>query len=297
MRLGYHRSFPLRCRGRNLHLYLPNPRDRWKPFNYQSLFDRVSLFTSRFKPPAPNREEEKSDKKSDKSAGTFSKQTRNNFEHLLEKYFDGHQSTENETFVQNANSRRSANSKNEKVPPRNAIFVQNANSRRSANSKNEKAKPLKKHPPSKNTKYNRLFIENQHLNELRLNKRQQNSIDDVFGTSRYFTFIAQDELPSELLVLAAKIRAAYLASGKVVKPQRKECLLPVIWDSGASVCVSFDSNDFVGPIQSVPAATRLRGFFRHGPRIRGLGYVAWSFLDDTGQLRTLKLPGYICSRS
>jgi hypothetical protein len=49
-------------------------------------------------------------------------------------------------------------------------------------------------------------------------------------------------------------------------------------------------NDFVRPIQAVPTSTRLRGFFRNGTRICGLGFVAWSFEDCTRQLRTLKLP-------
>jgi hypothetical protein len=35
---------------------------------------------------------------------------------------------------------------------------------------------------------------------------------------------------------------------------------------------------------------RLHGFFRNGPRIRGIGHIAWSFTDVNGMLRTLKLP-------
>ena len=45
----------------------------------------------------------------------------------------------------------------------------------------------------------------------------------------------------------------------------------------------------MGPIQPT-APSRLRGFFRNGPRIRGVGHVAWSFDDNKGQLRTVKLP-------
>jgi hypothetical protein len=46
----------------------------------------------------------------------------------------------------------------------------------------------------------------------------------------------------------------------------------------------------VGPLQPLANPSRLRGFFRNGPRIRGVGHVAWSFEDTRGNLRTLKLP-------
>jgi hypothetical protein len=36
--------------------------------------------------------------------------------------------------------------------------------------------------------------------------------------------------------------------------------------------------------------TLLQGFFRNSPRNRGIGNVAWSFIDTNGMLRTLKLP-------
>ena len=80
--------------------------------------------------------------------------------------------------------------------------------------------------------------DNSYLYQSRRNERQWKSVDEVFGTPHYFTFTAQDELPSELLKLVEKIRAAYTSSGKVgkVREQLKENLLPVIWDSGASAC-------------------------------------------------------------
>ena len=65
----------------------------------------------------------------------------------------------------------------------------------------------------------------------------------------------------------------------------------VIWDSGASISISPSRDDFVGPISSVPSTARINGLLK-GAKIAGKGYVAWSFIDKTGMLRTVKLPAY-----
>jgi hypothetical protein len=66
--------------------------------------------------------------------------------------------------------------------------------------------------------------------------------------------------------------------------------LKVIWDSGASVSISLDQADFVGPIDESPNE-RLSGL-TDGVAIAGCGHVVWSFLDTMGMLQMLKLPAY-----
>jgi hypothetical protein len=73
--------------------------------------------------------------------------------------------------------------------------------------------------------------------------------------------------------------------------QAKERLMKVIWDSGASMSISPDKKDFVGPLESIPANSKLRSL-GDGVTIEGIGHVAWSFLDVKGMLRTVKLPAY-----
>jgi hypothetical protein len=70
----------------------------------------------------------------------------------------------------------------------------------------------------------------------------------------------------------------------------KQKLLKVIWDSGASLLISHDRNDFVGPLDEAPMA-HLHGL-ADGVRIEGVSHVAWTFLDCRGMLRMLKWPAY-----
>jgi hypothetical protein len=92
------------------------------------------------------------------------------------------------------------------------------------------------------------------------------------------------------LALAAKARAIYhtgtLSNIKEHESHETTCRLGF---RSKHMC-ELRQNDFVGPIQAVPTMARLQGFFRHGPRIRGIGHIAWSFTDVNGMLRTLKLP-------
>ena len=65
----------------------------------------------------------------------------------------------------------------------------------------------------------------------------------------------------------------------------------IVWDSGASFCVSFDKADFTGPLKTLPKGSCIQGIANH-LRIEGVGEVVWSIMDTTGQLRHLKLPCY-----
>ena len=86
-------------------------------------------------------------------------------------------------------------------------------------------------------------------------------------------------------------RIALLAPSRFRSVIPSDSAFPVIWDSGASVTISPDKNDFVGPIARPSTITQLNGIAK-GLRIEGEGTVHWSFHDASGNLRTLELPAY-----
>ena len=100
-----------------------------------------------------------------------------------------------------------------------------------------------------------------------------------------------NDLPERLQPLANQLRTAMeddnfgRKAGKVLKNL-------VIWDSGASHSISPDRKDFVGDIRPAPLGLKIQGIAR-GLSIEGIGHVAWSFVDTTGMLRTVKVPAYL----
>ena len=72
--------------------------------------------------------------------------------------------------------------------------------------------------------------------------------------------------------------------------------MQLIWDSGASVSITPNKDDFVGPLDKVPTNIKLNGLAK-GLEIAGQGTVEWNVLDTTGHLRTLKLPAYYVPKS
>ena len=70
----------------------------------------------------------------------------------------------------------------------------------------------------------------------------------------------------------------------------------VVWDSGASSCISFDKDEFVVKINPVAKGSSLSGI-SNGLRIEGTGTVAWSIIDASGSIRTLNLPAYYVPKS
>ena len=69
----------------------------------------------------------------------------------------------------------------------------------------------------------------------------------------------------------------------------------VIWDSGASISISPDKNDFIGPLESPGAITQLKGIAK-GLRIEGFGHVMWAINDSSGNLRMVKVPAYFAPK-
>ena len=69
------------------------------------------------------------------------------------------------------------------------------------------------------------------------------------------------------------LRIAMQAPQKFRHTLPKESTFPVIWDSGASVCISPDRDDFVGTYSSPPSWMKLKGL-AEGLKIEGIGHVA-----------------------
>lgn len=102
-------------------------------------------------------------------------------------------------------------------------------------------------------------------------------------------YILHAEIPPHLSQVFESFKAAASLVGE--NAGRKENKFAVIWDSGASISISSNRNDFVGPLKPAPAGLKIKGLAK-GLRIAGIGHVAWTFIDETGMLRTLKLPAY-----
>lgn len=66
---------------------------------------------------------------------------------------------------------------------------------------------------------------------------------------------------------------------------------PVIWDSGASVCVTPDKHDFIS-YQSTSDINEVKGLGGKRSTVSGQGIVSWSVHDTSGSLREFKLKAY-----
>ena len=74
--------------------------------------------------------------------------------------------------------------------------------------------------------------------------------------------------------------------------QAKEKTQDVVWDSGASISVTFDRKDFVGPLLKTSTDMRLNGISK-GLKVEYHGHVAWTMQDVNGQLRSIKVPAFL----
>ena len=69
----------------------------------------------------------------------------------------------------------------------------------------------------------------------------------------------------------------------------------IVWDSGASMCISNDKADFEGEMKSMPNA-KVDGINSH-PEPEGFGTVRWTTLDTDSELRTFKLPAHCAPKA
>ena len=65
----------------------------------------------------------------------------------------------------------------------------------------------------------------------------------------------------------------------------------MIWDSGATACISNDRAHFVGNFSTNTKDLKLEGIGSN-LAIEGAGHVSWNVEDTQGSLRTLHLPAY-----
>jgi hypothetical protein len=65
----------------------------------------------------------------------------------------------------------------------------------------------------------------------------------------------------------------------------------VIWDIGASVCISSNASNFVGSLLLVTTVSWLKGIVK-GLKLQGQGHVLRAFHNVNGQLHSLKNPAY-----
>ena len=68
-------------------------------------------------------------------------------------------------------------------------------------------------------------------------------------------------------------------------------VMKLIRDSGASISITPNKDDFIGEVKPVPTTTHLKGLAK-GLKITGMGTVHWNVLDNRGHLCTLKILAY-----
>ena len=92
------------------------------------------------------------------------------------------------------------------------------------------------------------------------------------------------------------IHAALTAPHKLKEFMKNGTTFKVIWDSGASHCITNTLDDFAGPLRSTGLLKQLTGL-AHGLHIKGVGTVKWTVLDINGIPRTLSIDAYYVPKS
>jgi Integrase core domain. len=96
---------------------------------------------------------------------------------------------------------------------------------------------------------------------------------------------------SQLRALTSPLFSALKA---LVSFDDDSCGFPIIWDTGASVCVSHDKNDFVSfsdTIGNNVKSSSLGGLAKHSQvKVEGEGFVVWYMKDVNNQYHAMKLP-------
>lgn len=90
------------------------------------------------------------------------------------------------------------------------------------------------------------------------------------------------------------MKVALQAPAKLRSTMSKQSTFPVIWDSGASICISNDKADFLNLDHNCDIKMSSVSK-RH--KVSGTGEVLWSFMGENGTLRSLKLPAFYIPES
>ena len=92
------------------------------------------------------------------------------------------------------------------------------------------------------------------------------------------------------------IRMALQAPHRLRNTVSPSATLPVIWDSGASISITHERSDFVGPINNPGPLTQLQRIAK-GLWIEGQGHVMWAMEDTAGNIWMIKVPATWFPRS
>ena len=68
-------------------------------------------------------------------------------------------------------------------------------------------------------------------------------------------------------------------------------IMKLIWDSGASILITPNKDDYVDDLKPLPNPICLNGLAK-GLKIAGIGKVHWNVLDTSSKLQILKIPAY-----
>ena len=121
-----------------------------------------------------------------------------------------------------------------------------------------------------------------------LTKRQLNQI---YSNVKQ-VLILGTKLTEEAKDLARQVSSLSPSAFKAEISNHSKCkTFPVIWDTGASVCVTPDKDDFINYKESSDIS-EVRGLGGKSSSVVGQGEVLWSMHDSNGTLRHLKLPAY-----
>jgi hypothetical protein len=105
---------------------------------------------------------------------------------------------------------------------------------------------------------------------------------------------AEEEFDKKVAMYACggPLTTVIMAPHKLAAAMAKDSAFDLVWDSGASHCITNNENDFDGK-ESRPGwmAKTLQGLGM-GLKVKGVGTVSWTVLDTHGNPRTLKLPAY-----
>ena len=88
------------------------------------------------------------------------------------------------------------------------------------------------------------------------------------------------------------LRAALQAPKRLLDAMKQDASFPVIWDSGASHCVTYDERDFISDIKDPGSLRRVKGI-NSTLEVKGMGTIQWSMYDEKGGIRHFQLPALL----
>ena len=108
-------------------------------------------------------------------------------------------------------------------------------------------------------------------------KHEERKKEKTCTTCRPFAFCATEQPKNEIVAISE---------------QGVDAAFPIVWDSGASVCITFCKEDFVTFDDTCELET-LQGFSsEEGQAVKGVGLVKWYIQDTSGRSRSIEVEAY-----